>query len=583
MSYIVRAKWVVVAGPEVVTDAAVVIDGEQIAEVGAWSDIRARFGELPVYGGDRYALVPGFVNAHHHSNGVTSVQQGIPDRALEPWLLSLAGGRRANPALQTKLAAARQLRAGITSVVDVHQGGGTAAAFHDGVQARLAAYEETGMRASLAAGVAERSFLIAGEDEAFLASLPADLRELAERRLPGPDAISRDEYFESMRRLFDAWRDHPRVSLRFGPPGPQWVHDETLVRMAEISRETGMNIQTHLEESIYEKLAGPRMTGRSVVEHLHALGVLSPRFSCAHGVWLSDAEVEILAGRGAAVSHNPSSNLRLRSGIAPLNALLSGGVTTGIGLDGTTLNDNDDMWQEMRLALRLHRTPGLDGPAPEPGDIFELATSAGAALFAGGPYGRAGAALAGAGGTGRGGAEANAERVGRDGAALAGAGRLDTGQARPGNPGGAPAGAHSDQGAGPSDAGASPGTMAPGMIAPGTIAPGAPADLVLLDMSRMTRPWVAPEADPLTLLVYRASADDVDSVFVEGRQVVEGGRVLTVDEAALEAELAEELAANPVPEENIRIVQRLTPHIEAWYRNWKLPGLTPRTVYNSRE
>lgn len=535
MKYLVRAKWVVAGGSEVITDGAVLVDGERIAETGSWSDMRERFGELPVYGGEQFALLPGFVNAHHHSNGVTSIQQGIRDQALEPWLLSLATGRRADPAVQTKLAAARQLRSGITSVVDVHQGARTAEVFHRGVQGRLAAYEQTGMRAALAAGVAERSFLVAGEDEKFLASLPASLRELAERRLPGTDAITRDEYFESMRTLFETWREHPRVSLWFGPPGPQWVHDETLTRVEAVSRETGMNIQTHLEESVYEKLAGPRMTGRSVVEHLDALGVLSPRFSCAHGVWLSDAEVEILAARGAAVSHNPSSNLRLRSGIAPLNALLSAGVTTGIGLDGTTINDNDDMWQEMRLALRLNRTPGLDGPAPRETDVFDLATRFGAALFA--PpedlHGSAGQPAAGEGG-------------------------------------------HGSAGTTPAAAGAHEG-------AAGTLAAGMPADFVLLDISRITRPWVAPEADPLALLVYRASAGDVDSVFVGGQQVVENGKVLTVDEEALEAELAHELSSEPPPEENIRMVRELSPYLEAWYRKWRQPGFTPRITYNSRE
>ncbi|MFP4643756.1 MAG: amidohydrolase family protein [Spirochaetales bacterium] len=533
MKYLVRAKWVVEAGPNVLTDGAVLVDGERIAEVGDWGDLRRRFDNVPVYGGDRYALLPGLVNAHHHSAGVTSIAQAIPDRALEPWLLSLASGRPADPALETKIAAARQLRSGITRVVDVHQGAGTYEEFHEGVEARLEAYRETGIRAALAVGVAERSFLVAGEDRKFLASLPDPLRELAERRLPGPEAISTEEYFESMRTHFNRWRDHSRVSLWFGPPGPQWVHDETLVRMGEVSSETGMNIQTHLEESVYEKFAGPRMTGRRVVEHLDTLGVLGPRFSCAHGVWLSDTEIELLAARGAAISHNPSSNLRLRSGIAPLNALIAAGVTTGIGLDGTTMNDNDDMWQEMRLALRLHRTPGIDGPAPEPDDIFALATTFGAALY--------------------GGAAPGGEVGSRAATANAGAAWYARG---------------------PSSA---------ATIADGAIATGAQADLVLLDITRITRPWVAPEVDPLSLLVYRASASDVDSVFVGGRRVVEDGRVLTMDEPALEAELADELAAQRVPEANERTVRELMPYVEAWYRNWKQPGLTPRTTYNSRD
>jgi cytosine/adenosine deaminase-related metal-dependent hydrolase len=109
--------------------------------------------------------------------------------------------------------------------------------------------------------------------------------------------------------------------------------------------------------------------------------VLSPRFSIAHGVWLSEAEINILADTGAAISHNPSSNLRLRAGIAPLNALLAANVTTALGMDGTTLNDDEDMLTEMRLAMRLHRTPRLHTPAPAPTDIFQMATLGGAKLL----------------------------------------------------------------------------------------------------------------------------------------------------------------------------------------------------------
>jgi cytosine/adenosine deaminase-related metal-dependent hydrolase len=152
-------------------------------------------------------------------------------------------------------------------------------------------------------------------------------------------------------------------------------------RIAEQAAAYDCGVQTHVTESFYEKLHGLRSHGRPIVQHLHELGVLSPRFSIAHGVWLSEKEIDILAETGAAISHNPSSNLRLRAGIAPLNALLAAGVTTALGMDGTTLNDDDDMFTEMRLALRLHRTPRLHTPAPAPCDVFRMATAGGAELL----------------------------------------------------------------------------------------------------------------------------------------------------------------------------------------------------------
>jgi cytosine/adenosine deaminase-related metal-dependent hydrolase len=153
------------------------------------------------------------------------------------------------------------------------------------------------------------------------------------------------------------------------------------VRTAEAAERLDAGVQTHALESFYEKLHGPRSYGKPTLLHLDDLGVLGPRFSIAHGVWLTEPEIEVLAETGAAVSHNPSSNLRLRAGVAPLNALLAAGVTVALGMDGTTLNDDEDMFAEMRLALRLHRTPMLDGPAPEPREILALATAGGAKLL----------------------------------------------------------------------------------------------------------------------------------------------------------------------------------------------------------
>jgi len=174
---------------------------------------------------------------------------------------------------------------------------------------------------------------------------------------------------------------HDRIDIWYAPPGPQWVSDAFMQRICAQAAEHGVGVQTHVTESLYEMLHGPLYYGKSTVQHLCDLGVLSPRFSMAHGVWLTEPEIELMAETGAAVSHNPSSNLRLRAGIAPLNALLAGGVTVGLGMDGTTINDDEDYFDEMRLAMRLNRTPRFDAPAPAPEQVFEMATAGGARLM----------------------------------------------------------------------------------------------------------------------------------------------------------------------------------------------------------
>ena len=505
---LVRGRWIVTggaAGDAVLDDAALALRGERIEALGGWRDLRQRYPQAAVIGSDRVAVLPGLIDAHHHSGGVTALQQGIPDLLLEPWILMHARKRPTEVYLDTLLSAARLLRTGVTSVVDLRSGRGTAAAYAGTLRRALQAYDEAGLRAALAAGLSDQSHLVAGKgaDEKFLAALPADLRRQAEALLPGPHDLREDDYFAVMEEIGRETRDHPRLDLWFGPPGPQWVSDSFLQRIAERAEAADVGIQTHVTESLYEKLHGPRFYGQDTLAHLRDLGVLSPRFSIAHGVWLSEREIEILAETGAAVSHNPSSNLRLRAGIAPVNALLEAGVTVALGMDGTSLNDDEDMFTEMRLALRLHRTPVLGGPAPSVARIFEIATAGGAKLL-------------------------------RKEAAL------------------------------------------------GRLAPGFAADLVLVDLERITWPWTAPEIDPRELVVLRARAGDVDTVLIAGEVVLEGGQPTRFDPAEAGKELAERLAATAYPRERAALVARLLPHLEAYYKAWEMPALTPYSVYNSR-
>lgn len=500
---IIRGRWVLQDANNVIVDGAVVIDGDEIAAVGEWRAIRERYPQATVSGSDQHAVIPGLINAHHHSNGVTALQQGIPDQLLEPWLLSLAKRRRTDTYLSTLLSAGRLLRTGVTSVVDVHKGSGTATAFSETIQDALRAYDHAGMRVAFAAGMSEQNFLVWDGDEGFLSTLATDARALAASRLPSAQELTPDDYFAIFDELWRRYQTHPRIDLWFGPPGPQWVSDPFMQRIAGRAEAYGTGIQTHLLESIYERQHGRRVYGRPTLLHLHDLGVLSPRLSFAHGVWLTQEEIDVAAESGAHVSHNPSSNLRLRAGIAPLNAMLAAGLNVGLGMDGTTLNDDEDMFTEMRLALNLHRSPRLDGPAPDVTDIWRMATTGGARLL------QAGARL-------------------------------------------------------------------------GRLAPGYTADLVLLRLERILWPWVAPEANPALLLLTRANARDVDSVYVGGEIVLRDHKPLHIDMAAAGKALAENLAATPFPDKADEMVQAILPQLIAYYRRWEEDEVAPYTTYHSR-
>ena len=360
---------------------------------------------------------------------------------------------------------------------------------------------------AFAPGVSNQNQLVSGASAAevgrFLEALPPDARQAAEAMQPGPGDMQPDEYFGLMDMLWKEYGAHPRIDIWFGPPGPYWVSDDFMTRIGERADACGTGIQTHLSESLYEKLYGPRTYGESAIHHLQAIGVLSPRFSVAHAVWLTEAEVSVLAKTGAALSHNPSSNLRLRAGIAPVNALVKAGVTVGLGLDGRGIDDDDDIFREMRVALQLQRGPAMGSPALEPSQALSLATSGGARLLR------------------------KQDRLGR-------------------------------------------------------LAPGYTADLVLVDLARITWPWVAPEIEPRDFLILRAQARDVRTVLVGGEIVLQDGRPTGFDLEAVGRELADRLAATPFPSETARRIGALRAHVEAFYRGWGVPELHPYTTYNSR-
>ncbi|GAB4369452.1 MAG: TRZ/ATZ family hydrolase [Elainellaceae cyanobacterium] len=500
---LVRGRWIF-TGEETLTDGAIALQADTILEVGAWDSLRAKYPNAEVHGSDQYAVLPGLINAHHHSNGVPNSLQGVEDDFLELWLFANIALRSQDPTLKTLLSIAALLQSGVTTVLDVATISDSPEASSANLKARLDAYEQAGMRVALAPGATSKSFLVHGDgqDQAFVASSPDPLRQRVQSLVPLQQTLTAEDYLELISDFVRRYQSHPHINVWFGPPGPQWVDDRLMVQIAERAERLNTGIQTHAVESFYEKLIGPRFYGKSVIEHLHELGVLSPRFSIAHGVWLSESDIQRLAETGASVSHNPSSNLRLRAGIAPLNQLRQAGATVALGMDGTTIGDDEDMFAEMRLAARLHRTPQLGTPAPTLPEIFQMATAGGAKLLM------------------------QQQSLGK-------------------------------------------------------LAPGYKADLVLVKCDRLTWPWIAPEADPLQVVLMRARAADVDTVWVNGKRVLQNGQPTGFDLQAVGQELASQLNAAPDRHEYRALAQELRPYLEQWYAQWELPALTPYAAFNS--
>ncbi len=299
-------------------------------------------------------IMPGLVNAHTHSHG--GLAKGSGDRwSLElllnaaPWL----GGDRSDEDryLSAAIGAVEMLRKGCTACYDltIQLPYLTVA----GLRAVGQAYMDVGLRAVVAPMVADCTFwqAIPGLADA----LPDELRGIVAAMQMAPAEVI-------LREMGEAARTWPfptdRVRLGVAPTIPLHCSDGFMCGCQALSREFGLPLQTHLAESRYQRLAAHRRWGEGLVAHLDRLGLLSPQFSAAHGVWLDDAEIERIAYAGGAVAHNPGSNLRLGSGIADIRPMLDHGMVVGVGTDGSASSDHQNMFEATRLAAVVSRVLG---------------------------------------------------------------------------------------------------------------------------------------------------------------------------------------------------------------------------------
>ena len=361
-------------GSRVISDGAVWQRDGVIEAVGSYDELK----DCPadeVIGGPGYVVIPGLVNAHHHGRGVSTFQMGTVDGCLETWILDGWGRRPVDDYLMTLYTAIQMVKSGTTAVMYNHP-----RTPPEGLAAEagevLRGFEAAGMRVAFSVYYRGQNRVVYQDDAAFLSGLPADLAGEVRRYLAGSD-LTEDDYFAAFQALHERYgaASGGRVSVLLSPSNVQWVSDEFLVRTKECAARYGVAVHIHLAESWYQKEYGVRVWGKTPAAHLADLGFLGPELSCAHSVWLTEGDIELLAGAGVTACHNPSSNLRLKNGIAPVNAMLAGGVNVALGTDSTALNDDDDLLQEMRLAARLHREPGLERPALDGHQALRMATA----------------------------------------------------------------------------------------------------------------------------------------------------------------------------------------------------------------
>lgn len=301
-----------------------------------------------VIDGQNKLLLPGFVNAHTHSSEMW--QRGlIPPLPLELWIAELYDFAPLDPE-QVYLSA-------LGTAVETLLSGGTSVVDHlvlipgkelETVAAAVRAYTEIGIRAFIGPLI---------QDESLPAGMPTGGKETdyAPNLLSTPATLSLLE--EVVTRFH-----HPDegISILVAPTGIQLCSDALFEGCIALSDRYNLCRHAHLLETKAQKQLAEEKYGCSGVEHLEQIGYLSSRTSLAHCVWLNDADINILAATQSTVVHNPLSNLRLGSGIAPLLKYRQAGVNVAFGCDGAASNDSQDLLEAIKIGSLLHNVTDLD-------------------------------------------------------------------------------------------------------------------------------------------------------------------------------------------------------------------------------
>jgi 5-methylthioadenosine/S-adenosylhomocysteine deaminase len=380
---IVKAKWIVQGVKDrqtldIVEDGALLHENGVVVEVGLAGDMIRKHENAEVTGSNDQIVLPGFVNSHHHV-GLTPLQLGSKDLPLEEWLVSRLSARPIDLYLDTLYSAFEMIASGITTVQHIHGWGpGPVDAMFGRAKQILQAYRDIGMRASYSYAVRDQNRMIYESDDVLLKSLPESLSGqiadiLKPQQFPFADNMTLYD------RLLEENQGQDLTRIQLAPANLHWCSDDALSALDERSQRDNVPMHMHLVETAYQKEYARRRTGTTAVKHLAKLGLLSPRLTLGHAVWLSEEDIELVAAHGVCICHNCSSNFRLRSGIAPLNVFVKKGIPVAVGLDEAGINDDRDMLQEMRLILNVHRVPGMDDDVPTCPQVLRMATEHGAA------------------------------------------------------------------------------------------------------------------------------------------------------------------------------------------------------------
>ena len=377
MALVIRGAQVLAGSPPSLTRADIFVDDDRIAAVGP---ALATPTDARVIDAAGRIVLPGLGNAHTHA--ASHLARG---RAGSWTLEDLLTNAPANYGFRTPeddylsaaIGAIEMLKTGCTSAYDLYMA--VPAITDEAFEATVRAYTDVGVRVVLAPAVADVVFFQTVPGLVDL--LPAELRASVESMRTAPTKGLLELTERAIRRFNGAAEGRVRVAV--APTIPNQATDEFLDGCARLVREYGVGVHTHLAESKVQVIESRRRWGTTIVGRLAAHGLLGPGFVGAHGVWLADDDMKMLADAGGAIAHNPGSNLRLGCGIAPVRELLDRGVAVGLGTDGSVCADNQNLFEALRIAsvVSTVRFPHETARWLDAATVWQLATSGSARVL----------------------------------------------------------------------------------------------------------------------------------------------------------------------------------------------------------
>jgi len=343
--FIIRADYLLTMEGDltVIKDGAVAVNGKNITDTWTFADISKKYTSDKISDGKNKVLFPGLINTHTHA-AMVYFRGLADDLPLQEWLekhIWPAEGKWMTSEFvgdAVELACLEMLKAGVTTYTDMYF-------FQDTAGKKL---EKIGMRGVLGAGVIDFPFT--------------------------GYAKSVDDYFINAENLINNWKDSDLIFPCIAPHATYTCSPDNYKRANELSEKHNVPIHTHLAETQFEVSEVTKRYGKTPVEYLESIGLLSERLSAAHCVWLTDNEIELLAKRKVGVSHCIESNLKLGSGFAPVAKLLKAGVKVAFGTDGAASNNDLSILGEMSTAAKVHKAVSQDPTVLDSKTALTMAT-----------------------------------------------------------------------------------------------------------------------------------------------------------------------------------------------------------------